>query len=84
MEEKINFVERLDDRKNEKPYYDNSVTVEQMKTNLNIQLISGIAAAGTTLLLLKGGEYKWIFITVFAVILFIFVYIFNNNKKGSG
>ena len=55
-----------------------------MKTNLNIQLISGIAAAGTTLLLLKGGEYKWIFITVFAVILFIFVYIFNNNKKGSG
>ena len=55
-----------------------------MKTNLNIQVISGIAAAGTTLLLLKGGEHKWILLAVFAVILFIFVYIFNNNKRGSG
>ena len=55
-----------------------------MKTNLNKQLIVGIAAGGTTLILLKGGDYKWIFLAVFAVIQFSFVYIFNNDKKGSG
>ena len=54
-----------------------------MKANLNIQVISGIAAAGTTLLLLKGGDYKWTFLAVFAVTLFIFDYIFNNNEKRS-
>ena len=78
MEEKINFVERLDDRKNEKPYYDNSVTVEQMKTNLNKQLIVGIAAGGTTLILLKGGDYKWLLLAGFSAILFMFTYVYKK------
>ena len=55
-----------------------------MKTSLNKQLIVGIAAGGTTLMLLKGGDYKWLSIVVFAVTVFIFGYFFKKNEKGSG
>ena len=68
--------------KNEKPCYGHSVTVEQMKTNL-MQVIAGTVAAGTVLILTKGGDYKWLFLAVFAVTLFIFSYIFKNNEKES-
>ena len=54
-----------------------------MKINL-VQAISGTAAFGTVLILLKGGDYKWLSIAVFAVTLFIFGYIFKKNEKGSG
>ena len=67
----------------QKPCYQHSATVEQMKINL-IQVISGTAAFGTVLILFKGGDYKWISIAVFAVTLFIFGYIFKKNEKGSG
>ena len=49
-----------------------------MKTSLNKQLIVGIAAGGTTLMLLKGGDYKWILLAGFAAILFIFTYIYKK------
>ena len=49
-----------------------------MKTTLNIQVIVGIAAGGTTLILLKGGDYKWLFLAGFAAILFIFIYIYKK------
>ena len=46
-----------------------------MKTSLNKQIIVGIAAGGTTLILLKGGDYKWLFLVGFAAILFVFTYV---------
>ena len=49
-----------------------------MKTSLNKQLIVGIAAGGTTLMLLKGGDYKWILLAGFATILFMFTYIYKK------
>ena len=49
-----------------------------MKTSLNKQLIVGIAAGGTTLILLKGGDYKWLFLAVFAAIFFIFTYVYKK------
>ena len=59
-----------------------------MKTSLNKQLIAGIAAGGTTIILLKGGDYKWLSIAAFAVTFaataFIFDYLFKKNEKGSG
>ncbi len=45
-----------------------------MKSSLNKQAIAGIAAGGTTLILLRGGDYKWLFLAGFAVALFMFVY----------
>ena len=54
-----------------------------MKINL-VQTISGTVAFGTVLILFKGGDYKWLSIAVFAVTVFIFGYVFNKNKKGSG
>ena len=53
-----------------------------MKTNL-MQVIAGTVAAGTVLILTKGGDYKWLFLAVFAVTSFIFGYIFKNNEKES-
>ena len=52
-----------------------------MKTSLNKQLIVGIAAGGTTLILLKGGDYKWLFLAGFAVALFIFAYFIKKLWK---
>ena len=49
-----------------------------MKTSLNKQLIVGIAAGGTALMLLKGGDYKWILLAGFAAILFMFTYIYKK------
>ena len=53
-----------------------------MKTNL-MQVIAGTVAAGTVLILTKGGDYKWLFLAVFAVTSFIFGYFFNKNEKES-
>ena len=50
-----------------------------MKTSLNKQLIVGIAAGGTTLILLKGGDYKWLFLAGFVVTMFIFSYFCKKN-----
>ena len=55
-----------------------------MKTSLNKQLIVGIAAGGTTLILLKGGDYKWLFLAGFVVTLFIFSYFYKKNEKHLG
>ena len=55
-----------------------------MKKNLNTQILAGIAAGGTSFVLLKGGDYKWLFLAGFIVILFIFCYFLKNNEKGSG
>ena len=52
-----------------------------MKINL-VQAISGTVAAGTVLILFKGGDYKWLSIAVFAVTVFIFGYFFKKMKKG--
>ena len=49
-----------------------------MKTSLNKQLIVGIAAGGTTLILLKGGDYKWLLLVGFAAILFVFAYVYKK------
>ena len=49
-----------------------------MKTNLNKQIIVGIAAGGTTLILLKGGDYKWMLLVGFAAILFVFIYVYKK------
>ena len=49
-----------------------------MKINLNKQLIVGIAAGGTTLILLKGGDYKWLLLVGFAAILFVFTYVYKK------
>ena len=62
-------------RKTGSPY---SVTVEQMKTSLNKQIIVGIAAGGTTLILLKGGDYKWLLLVGFTAILFVFTYVYKK------
>ena len=51
-----------------------------MKTSLNKQLIVGIAAGGTTLILLKGGDYKWLFLAGFVVALLIFSYFYKKNE----
>tara|TARA_Y100001958_G_C21051398_1_gene417439 strand:+ start:331 stop:489 length:159 start_codon:yes stop_codon:yes gene_type:complete len=52
-----------------------------MKSSLNKQLIAGIAAGGTTFILLKGGDYKWLFLVGFAVALFIFAYSIKKLWK---
>ena len=52
-----------------------------MKTSLNKQLIAGIVAGGTTLILLKGGDYKWLFLAGFVVALFIFAYFIKKLWK---
>ena len=49
-----------------------------MKSSLNKQLIAGIAAGGTTPILLKGGDYKWLFLVGFAAILFVFTYVYKK------
>ena len=49
-----------------------------MKTSLNKQLIVGIAAGGTTLILLMGGDYKWLLLVGFAAILFMFAYVYKK------
>ena len=49
-----------------------------MKTGLNKQLIAGIAAGGTTLILLKGGDYKWFLLAGFTAILFILAYVYKK------
>ena len=51
-----------------------------MKTSLNKKIIVGIAAGGTTLILLKGGDYKWLLLVGFAAILFVFTYFYKNEK----
>ena len=55
-----------------------------MKKNLNTHIFAGIAAGGTTLLLLKGGDYKWLLLVGFVVTLFIFIIFLKTMKKGSG
>ena len=49
-----------------------------MKKNLNTQILAGIAAGGTTLILLKGGDYKWLLLVGFAAILFMFTYVYKK------
>jgi len=49
-----------------------------MKKNLNTHIFAGIAAGGTTLLLLKGGDYKWLLLIGFAAILFMFTYVYKK------
>jgi len=49
-----------------------------MKTSLNKKKIVGIAAGGTTLILLKGGDYKWLLLVGFAAILFVFTYVYKK------
>ena len=49
-----------------------------MKTGLNKQLIAGIAAGGTTLILLKGGDYKWLLLAGFTAIFFLFIYVYKK------
>ena len=62
----------------EKHCYGHSVTVEWMKTSLNKKIIVGIAAGGTTLILLKGGDYKWLLLVGFVAILFVFTYVYKK------
>ena len=49
-----------------------------MKTSLNKKIIVGIAAGGTTLILLKGGDYKWLLLVGFVAILFVFTYVYKK------
>ena len=49
-----------------------------MKKNLNTHIFAGIAAGGTTLLLLKGGDYKWLLLAGFTAILFLFIYVYKK------
>ena len=49
-----------------------------MKTSLNKQIIVGIAAGGTTLILLKGEDYKWLLLVGFVAILFVFTYVYKK------
>jgi len=49
-----------------------------MKISLNKQIIVGIAAGGTTLILLKGGDFKWLLLVGFAAILFVFTYVYKK------
>ena len=49
-----------------------------MKTSLNKQIIVGIAAGGTTFILLKGGDFKWLLLVGFAAILFVFTYVYKK------
>ena len=49
-----------------------------MKISLNKQIIVGIAAGGTTLILLKGGDYKWMLLVGFAAILFVLSYVYKK------
>ena len=78
LEQNIQEIASFTIKKAFKENYDNSVTVEQMKTSLNKQLIVGIAAGGTTLILLKGGDYKWLLLVGFAAILFVFAYVYKK------
>ena len=55
-----------------------------MKKNLNTHIFAGIAAGGTSFVLLKGGDYKWLFLAGFVVTLFIFYYFLKNNEKELG
>ena len=50
-----------------------------MKKNLNTHIFAGIAAGGTSLVLLKGGDYKWLFLAGFVVTLFIFYYFLRKK-----
>ena len=57
---------------------------EKKPLSFRTKVMSGIAAGGTTFILLEGGDYKWLSIAVFAVTAFIFGYVFKKNEKGSG
>ena len=57
---------------------------ENKPLSLRTKVMSGIAAGGTTFILLEGGDYKWLFLAGFAAILFIFSYFFKKNEKELG
>ena len=57
---------------------------ENKPLSLRTKVMSGIAAGGTTFILLEGGDYKWLFLAEFAAILFIFSYFFKKNEKELG
>ena len=44
---------------------------ENKPLSLRTKVMSGIAAGGTTFILLEGGDYKWLLLVGFAAILFI-------------
>ena len=53
---------------------------ENKPLSLRTKVISGIAAGGTTFILLQGGDYKWLFLAGFVVTLFIFSYFYKKNE----
>ena len=53
---------------------------EKKPLSLRTKVMSGIAAGGTTFILLQGGDYKWLFLAGFVVTLFIFSYFFKKNE----
>ena len=53
---------------------------ENKPLSLRTKVMSGIAAGGTTFILLEGGGYKWLFLAGFAVTLFIFSYFYKKNE----
>jgi len=57
---------------------------EKKPLSLRTKVMSGIAAGGTTFILLEGGDYKWLFLAGFAVTLFIFSYFYKKNEKELG
>ena len=57
---------------------------EKKPLSLRTKVMSGIAAGGTTFILLEGGDYKWLFLAGFAATLFIFSYFFKKNEKDLG
>jgi hypothetical protein len=57
---------------------------ENKPLGLRTKVMSGIAAGGTTFILLEGGDYKWLFLAGFAVTLFIFSYFYKKNEKELG
>ena len=51
---------------------------EKKPLSLRTKVMSGIAAGGTTFILLQGGDYKWLLLAGFAAILFVFTYIYKK------
>ena len=60
------------------------ILMKNKPLSLRTKVMSGIAAGGTTFILLQGGDYKWLFLAGFAVTLFIFSYFYKKNEKELG
>jgi len=60
------------------------ILMKNKPLSLKTKVMSGIAAGGTTFIMLEGGDYKWLFLAGFAVTLFIFSFFYKKNEKELG